>query len=113
MLRGSLKVVWEVMSSLRGFGGMGRGARAPLYGVVSLGSEENVLMVFEVGVSGSEMEVTAWVRRWNAHVDSEILFIFSRLWRRWCTGCSLAMLSIVSGSPRTEWSCFSCVVSVH
>ena len=33
-------------------------------------------MVFEVGVSGSEMEVTAWVRRWNAHVDSEILFYF-------------------------------------
>ena len=59
MLRGSLKVLWEVVSSLRGFGGMGRGARASLYGVVSLGLEENVLMVVELWVSGSEMEVTA------------------------------------------------------
>ena len=59
MWRGSLKVAWHAVSSLRGLVGMERGARAPLYGVFSFALEENVLMVVECRMSGSEMEVTA------------------------------------------------------
>lgn len=54
-----MKVAWHAVSSLRGLVGMERGARAPLYGVFSFALEENVLMVVECRMSGSEMEVTA------------------------------------------------------
>ena len=59
MWRGSLKVVWHVVSSVRGLGGMARGARASLCGVVSFALEENVLIVIGCRMSGSEMEVGA------------------------------------------------------
>ena len=50
-----MKVVWDVRSRSFEFGGMGRGARPPLYGVVSLPLEENAFRAVACRVPGSEM----------------------------------------------------------